>query len=255
MGADNIIEAELVTPEGEVVKTNKCEHPDLFWAIRGGGGSTFGVILSLTVKAYPMPSVGIVNLDVSPRNNTSTKQWWKTVAKVHKEMADLQDAGYAGYYTVTGPPINFHDTIFVYNVGSAKEARELIQPLEKTLNEANSTVETRISELWTKSWYELIEKLGPLADSSNVGTKRSIRASRLIPRRAIENTALFARTLEEIGPQFVEPKVCHMSIPSQKLTKLNTDRNILEWSVQPIIVGDHDSGQGPSGQRAEPGLA
>ncbi|KAL4919489.1 hypothetical protein BDW62DRAFT_179025 [Aspergillus aurantiobrunneus] len=206
MGADNIIEAELVTPEGELVKANERKHPDLLWAIRGGGGSTFGVIISLTVKAYPMPSVGIVNIDVAPRNSTSPKQWWTTVAKMHGQMADLQDAGYAGYYTISGPPMLFHNTIFVYNVSNAEEARGLIWPLENALNRANSTVETEISQLWTESWYKLVQKLGPLADASAVGTKYSIRSTRLVPRRAIEDTDLFAWTLEEIGPQFVAPQ-------------------------------------------------
>ncbi|KAJ6012402.1 hypothetical protein N7522_002757 [Penicillium canescens] len=75
MGADSILEAELVTPEGKLIRVNERDYSDLFWAIRGGGGSTFGVIISVTVKAHPMPSVGIVNIDVSPRNHTSPKQW------------------------------------------------------------------------------------------------------------------------------------------------------------------------------------
>ncbi|KAK1138616.1 hypothetical protein N8T08_002146 [Aspergillus melleus] len=206
MGADSIIEAELVTPEGDALTVNECQYPDLFWAIRGGGGSTFGVVLTVTVKAHPMPSVGIVNFDVSPRNHTSPKQWWNTVASLHKEMAELQDAGYAGYYTISGPPMLFHNTIFAYNVSSAEEARKLVQPLEKALNRANSTVKTEVSALWTKSWYELIEELGPLADATDVGTKRSVSASRLVTRKAIEDTALFAQTLEKIGPQFTEQK-------------------------------------------------
>ncbi|KAJ5326779.1 hypothetical protein MYU51_001695 [Penicillium brevicompactum] len=206
MGADSILEAELVTPEGKLIRVNERDYSDLFWAIRGGGGSTFGVIISVTVKAHPMPSVGIVNIDVSPRNHTSPKQWWNTVAKVHREMADLQDAGYAGYYTITGPPISFHNTVFVYNVSNAAEARKVIRPLESALKSANSSVITEISQVWTETWYELIEKLGPLADASGVGTKRSVRASRLVTRRAIEDTDLFARTLEEIGPRFVAPE-------------------------------------------------
>ncbi|CEL09795.1 hypothetical protein ASPCAL12924 [Aspergillus calidoustus] len=206
MGADSILEAELVTPDGELIRVNERDYSDLFWAIRGGGGSTFGVIISVTVKAHPMPSVGIVNIDVSPLNHTSAKHWWRTIATVHREMADLQDAGYAGYYTITGPPMGFHNTIFVYNASSAGEARKVIRPLEHALNNANSSVVKEISQLWTETWYELIQKLGPLADASGVGTKRSVRASRLVTRRAIEDRDLFARTLEEIGPRFSAPE-------------------------------------------------
>ncbi|CAG7966762.1 unnamed protein product [Penicillium nalgiovense] len=229
MGSDSIIEAELVTPDGEVLTVNECQQPDLFWAIRGGGGSTFGVVLSVTVKAHPMPSVGIVNFDVSPRNHTSPKQWWNTIASVHKEMAHLQDAGYAGYYTIGGSPMHFHNSIFVYNVSSAQEAKELTQPLVKALDRANSTVETQTSEIWKESWYEMIEELGHLTDSNNVGTMRGASTSRLVTRRAIQDTALLAQTLEEIGPQFTEPKVFRCFHPEPPT--MNADRTPLENNV------------------------
>ncbi|GAB1209143.1 hypothetical protein APSETT445_007909 [Aspergillus pseudonomiae] len=70
MGADNIIAAALVTPGGELVTANACQNKDLFWAIRGGGGGTFGVILSVTLKAYPMPSVTLVDLSISAKSGT-----------------------------------------------------------------------------------------------------------------------------------------------------------------------------------------
>lgn len=36
MGADNIVEAAIVTPRGELITANECQNKDLFWAIRGG---------------------------------------------------------------------------------------------------------------------------------------------------------------------------------------------------------------------------
>ncbi|CAG8367015.1 unnamed protein product [Penicillium salamii] len=206
MGADNIIEAEVVTPQGDLVKVNECENQDLFWAIRGGGGSTFGVIISMTVKAYPMPSVAVVTFDVSPKNGTSPKQWWHTVARVHQEMADLQDLGYAGYYTITGNPMLWHNTVFVYNATGADDARNKTLPLESALKKVDSFVDTEISQLYMPSWYQLIQRLGSLTESTETGKTQSIRASRLITRKAIEDVDLFPRTLENVGPKIFEPK-------------------------------------------------
>ncbi|WP_299222754.1 FAD-binding oxidoreductase [uncultured Aquimarina sp.] len=52
--ADNIIEAEIVLANGKIVKANKDNHSELFWAIRGGGGGNFGVITNFLFKLSPL---------------------------------------------------------------------------------------------------------------------------------------------------------------------------------------------------------
>jgi FAD/FMN-containing dehydrogenase len=54
--ADSLIKAELVTADGRVVVADRHHHTDLFWAIRGGSGN-FGVVSSLELQLYPVPSV------------------------------------------------------------------------------------------------------------------------------------------------------------------------------------------------------
>jgi hypothetical protein len=51
--ADNAIEFEVVTADGEVRAINECNDPDLFWAMRGGGGGTFAVLTKYRVQLYP----------------------------------------------------------------------------------------------------------------------------------------------------------------------------------------------------------
>lgn len=54
LGVDQWLEALIVTPDGELRVANCETNSDLFWAIRGGGGGTFGVIVQATWKAYPV---------------------------------------------------------------------------------------------------------------------------------------------------------------------------------------------------------
>jgi FAD/FMN-containing dehydrogenase len=54
--ADSLIKAELVTADGRVVVADRHHHPDLYWAIRGGSGN-FGVVTSLELRLFPVPSV------------------------------------------------------------------------------------------------------------------------------------------------------------------------------------------------------
>lgn len=42
------VEIKVVTPDGQLRIANQCQNSDLFWALRGGGGGTFGVVLEAT---------------------------------------------------------------------------------------------------------------------------------------------------------------------------------------------------------------
>lgn len=53
LGVDNVLEIEIVTADGILRTVNEYNSPDLFWALRGGGGGTWGVITKATYKAYP----------------------------------------------------------------------------------------------------------------------------------------------------------------------------------------------------------
>ena len=56
LAIDNLLEAEVVLENGKLVKTSSKENPDLFWALRGGGGN-FGVVVSFTFKLNPLHTV------------------------------------------------------------------------------------------------------------------------------------------------------------------------------------------------------
>jgi FAD/FMN-containing dehydrogenase len=53
--AAGLLEAEVVTADGQVVTVNACTHPDLFFAIRGGGGGSWGVLTRVTLRTHELP--------------------------------------------------------------------------------------------------------------------------------------------------------------------------------------------------------
>jgi len=63
--AASLLEAEVVTADGQIRMANACTNPDLFWALKGGGGGTFGVVSKMTVRLHELPEFfGVANFKV-----------------------------------------------------------------------------------------------------------------------------------------------------------------------------------------------
>lgn len=73
---DNLVAAEIVTASGKALRASINENPDLFWALRGGGGN-FGVVTHFEFSAHPITDVyaGMINYGVD--NLTQTLKGWR----------------------------------------------------------------------------------------------------------------------------------------------------------------------------------
>jgi FAD/FMN-containing dehydrogenase len=65
MTIDNLLSAEIVTADGSILIASKADHPDLFWAIRGGGGN-FGVVTSFEFQLHSLGPEVLSGLIVHP---------------------------------------------------------------------------------------------------------------------------------------------------------------------------------------------
>ena len=59
---DSLVETRLVTAEGRILRVTRDRHPDLFWALRGGGGGNFGISTQFRFRTSPVSSVGLYDL-------------------------------------------------------------------------------------------------------------------------------------------------------------------------------------------------
>ena len=62
LAADHTVAMRVVLYDGSVVTASTTEHPDLFWALRGGGAGSFGIVTLFTLKAYALPQVSVFNI-------------------------------------------------------------------------------------------------------------------------------------------------------------------------------------------------
>ncbi|KAJ2974356.1 hypothetical protein NUW58_g8684 [Xylaria curta] len=195
-GADNIIQATIVTPEGSLITANKCQNTDVFWAIRGGGGGTFGVVIDVTVKALPMPYVSLLGLNVYAANGTSSVLWLNFVSKLVSLLSEAQDRGLTGYWTMgSGSSWALAGAFFLYNTPN-DTVNSIQEPILKYLSDSNKIITYTAAPLWSSSWYQL---LSLLPSTSGVDITKGITASRLITKNTVKNHTKFAEALEVLA--------------------------------------------------------
>ena len=94
---DNLLAAEVVLADGRVVTASETEHPDLFWALRGGGGN-FGIVTSFLFRCHPVSTV-IAGSTLWPVQATAEVLSW------YRDFLPAQDEDLYGFFaTMVVPP-------------------------------------------------------------------------------------------------------------------------------------------------------
>jgi hypothetical protein len=201
-GSDNVLQVTMVTPDGEVVTANECQNTDLFWAIRGGGGGTFGVITHFTMRAYPAPSAVAHRLEViaNEHEDDDGAAFWNTVAGVYALLPELKRQGFAGNIFMDRPPLVPRRTLW-WNMNllsteseslsaedAIREAERALAPLMAYLDSQSAAV-SYTSTLaffphWFQSWNESVR-----TEPSVVAATGIAMASRLIPESVLVSNA------------------------------------------------------------------
>ncbi|KAM3501786.1 hypothetical protein MY10362_005301 [Beauveria mimosiformis] len=97
MASDNALQFEVVTADGKLLVTNQYQNQDLFWALRGGGGGTFGVVVSVTIRTFPdVPALALMSDIAFP--GPADDRFWDVLAALHQRLPALADVGGSGYY-------------------------------------------------------------------------------------------------------------------------------------------------------------
>ncbi len=77
LACDALQSATVVLPSGDVVTASASDHPDLFWALLGGGGGIVGVTTSMTLATFPTGDTDIVRLDFASSSAVQALVGWQ----------------------------------------------------------------------------------------------------------------------------------------------------------------------------------
>ncbi|GLA00954.1 hypothetical protein AnigIFM60653_010341 [Aspergillus niger] len=159
LAVDHVLEMEVVTAQGEIVTANEYQHDDLFWALRGGGGGTYGVVTKATMRAYPdIPAVIPTVHFIYPRANDV---FWQAVAQVVRLTQSMSVNGNSGQYIVGHLP-NYHWyvnwTMFVWDDTESELVEEQILPFLRFLDWFGIEYQYELAEYSTISAFLTIPK-------------------------------------------------------------------------------------------------
>ncbi|KAM4067300.1 FAD binding domain-containing protein [Hirsutella rhossiliensis] len=197
LGADQLLEAEVMLADGSVVIANHCENADLFKSLRGGGPG-YGIVLSTKVKAYPndkkLRAHKLIMMPKgAPANGTHILDF---ASGMLQALPSLNEAGYAGY-VVWNRGFYYHN---LYMMGEGLEranqtygpVREKLASFQGQLNVINDNFIT-YGDYWSFYEAELGKGLFP--------GQTLLMTSRMLDNQSVADPVRVRNTVETVsGP-------------------------------------------------------
>jgi FAD/FMN-containing dehydrogenase len=131
---DNLVQAEMVTAEGDIVRASANDHPDLFWALRGGGGN-FGVVSSFRFALHPVgPTVMAGPVFWAAEDTTDVLRFYREfVADAPDELGTVVRLGTIPPELVVDEDLHFRPAIAVAScyAGPVEDGERAVRALRQ----------------------------------------------------------------------------------------------------------------------------
>ncbi|KAB5532765.1 FAD binding domain-containing protein [Coniochaeta sp. 2T2.1] len=192
MGADQALSFEVVTADGRFVTANANTNSDLYWALRGGGGSTYGVVTSVVVKAFPKIPVAITSFALMTGPTVNADAWWAGIRAWFESFPTYTDAGMYSYWSI----IPLGGGQFLLNMApwfapnmNAAQLKTAMTPWLTKLAALGIDLQPNIQQF--DNYYDAWKAGFPL---ESWGTPNIRQASRLFPRGNFQDATKFNAT-------------------------------------------------------------
>ena len=177
-----MLELSVVLSSGEYLVANVYQNADLFWALRGGGGGTYGIVISVTYRTYPEVPVQVYSYSANVTNSSAMPD---LVEGFLRYQDQLTSDGWGGYGSLSSNGLSF--TYFAPGMDNETVAPSIQDWENFTQSLAPYGVESDSSTDYSPSWYELAYLLMFPGGADTGGYV--VISSRLITRQSIVTNA------------------------------------------------------------------
>jgi hypothetical protein len=197
MGADQVVALEVVTAAGFFITATPEVNSDLYWAMLGGGGGTFGIVTSAVVKVHPKVAVTTSVFNFTTSATVSNETFWTGVKAFWDEMPTYNAAKTYSYFflSLANGVYSFEMFPFFATQKTVAEYEALVKPFFDTLKTLN--ISYQISTQHFDTFYPAYKAtFGTI--NYRVGGYTSIPGNRIMPAANWEDAALSTKTFESV---------------------------------------------------------
>ncbi len=142
IAAASMLEAEVVTADGKVLVATGCQNQDLFWALRGGGGGTFGIVTKATLRTHPLPNYfGVVDGSIVAKNDAAFEELLERFLLFYRERLSNEHWG----EQVRARRNNSLQLSLNFEGMTAKEAEQVWQPFRDWIDRNANTFTIKVN--------------------------------------------------------------------------------------------------------------
>jgi FAD/FMN-containing dehydrogenase len=172
LGIDRVVQYKVVTPDGILRTANACQNSDLFWALRGGGGGTFGVVMESTHRVAAATSLAVASITYK-QTATNVNEWFSILINNSVPWAK---EGWGGH-------IRPNSLISVTPLLSSDAAKTSMETASNFAKENNGSAIIEIVPNWLAFYTKYL-----IPNEAPVATPRFL-ASRLVPSSIFSSSA------------------------------------------------------------------
>jgi hypothetical protein len=185
--ADNAVEFDVVTADGQFRTINQCNDPELFWAMRGGGGGAFAVLINYRFQLHKAVKINVYSFlaEFKTQGNESTN--WPVLEQILTKHATYQPVW--SHNNVSGHAYYWPNEVALYFVLPSNNVTALEDLTSEFASFVTSHPEITVGEsnyTTYETYTDYLQLTNGIASKLSPGGMYEILASRLVPDSLFE---------------------------------------------------------------------